>query len=200
MSAPLDRERYVQMTSDRLHDRFLERPAFLDLDFIRSEMKKLDSRIEVQLALEQPWAMIMNRLGEPTEYADAIYAKHLLSPEVAAKAPRSSLVVTVLKILFVIAPVNFIFAIGPLFIGVLIFVLGWIASAILVIGPLMFLVRFALVRVAEIGSAEVLFLIALFALGQLFALFMMIVSRAIFAAVWAWLGWNINFLRAEPRS
>ena len=199
MIESLDRERYLRKTSDRLHDRFLERPAFLDLDFIRHEIKKLDSQIDEQLASGLTWPTVMNRLGDPSEYADAIYAQRLLSPQVGSQAPRSSVLLTVLKVLFVVAPVNFIFAIGPLLLGLLILILGWVASAVVVVGPLMMLLHFALIKAAAVGAAEVLFLIAVFAFGQLAALFMMLVSRVIFCAVWTWLGWNIAFLRAEPR-
>ncbi len=199
MSEPLDRERYLRKTSDRLHDRFLERPVFLDLEVIRVEIKKLDAQIGQRLASGQTWPTVMNRLGDPSEYADAIYAQTLLSPQLALKAGRTEILIIVLKVFFVVAPVNFIFAIGPLLIGLLLLVFGWVGAALFVVGPVVVIIQLALVKAVATGAAEVLFLIALFAFGQLAALFMISASRLIFRAVWAWLDWNIRFLRAEPR-
>jgi hypothetical protein len=100
--------------------------------------------------------------------------------------------------LFVVAPVNFIFAIGPLLVGFLLFMTGWIASAAVVLIPLGLLVHFAWISFVGIGAADVLLLLAVFALGQLAALSMVSISRLMARAVWAWLNWNISFLRAEP--
>ena len=136
-----DRERFLKKMSDRLHDRFLERPAFLDLEFIRAEIKKLDSQIDEYLANGLTWDAARSRLGDPVEYADAVFASRLLSP--AVQGSRPSIFVTVLKILFVIAPINFLVAIGPLLIGLIVLILGWIASVFAVIGPVVLLVHFA---------------------------------------------------------
>lgn len=193
-----DRERYLRKMSDRLHDRFLERPAFLDLEFIRAEIKKLDAQIDEFLANGLTWIAVRNRLGDPTEYADAVFASRLLSPEIDSRGKRPSVLVTVLKILFVIAPVNFLVAVGPLLVGLIVLIVGWILAAVVVVAPVLFLVHFALQSLHGIGVAEICLLVAIFAFGQLLALFMMIISRLLFWAVWSWLGWNISFLRAEP--
>jgi|GEM_PF-5219580 len=194
-----DRERYLRKMSDRLHDRFLERPAFLDLDFIRAEIKKLDSQIDEFLANGQAWPAIRSRLGDPAEYADTVFASRLLSPEVEKQGARPHVLVTVLKILFVIAPINFFVAVGPLLVSFLVLLAGWIVAAIVVVVPILLLVRFAIEAMPGIGASEVALLIAIFAFGQLMALVMMLVSRLLFWCIWTWLGWNIAFLRAEPR-
>ena len=193
-----DRERYLRKMSDRLHDRFLERPAFLDLEFIRAEIKKLDAQIDEFLANGMAWVAVRNRLGDPAEYADAVFASRLLSPEIDSRGTRPSVLVTVLKILFVIAPVNFLVAVGPLLVGLVVLIVGWILAVVVVVAPILFLVHFALESLHGVGIAEICLLVAVFALGQLLALFMMIVSRLLFWAVWSSLGWNIAFLRAEP--
>jgi uncharacterized membrane protein len=196
-----DRERYLRKMSDRLHDRFLEKPAFLDLEFIRSEIKKLDSQIDTFLVNGLSWERVRGRLGDPAEYADAVFASRLLSPEVNTQGSRPGVLATVLKILFVVAPVNFLVAVGPLLLGLIVLVLGWLASALVIVVPSLLLARFAFDSAPSsgIGLAEVFLLIGAFAFGWLLALFMMIVSRLLFWAVWTWLGWNIAFLRAEPR-
>lgn len=194
-----DRERYLRKMSDRLHDRFLEKPAFLDLEFIRSEIKKLDSQIDAFLASGLSWERVRARLGDPSEYADAVFASRLLSPEVNTQGSRPGVLATVLKILFIVAPVNFLVAVGPLLLGLIVLVLGWLASALVVVVPSLLLARFAFDSLRGIGLAEIFLLIGVFAFGWLLALFMMIVSRLLFWAVWTWLGWNIAFLRAEPR-
>lgn len=195
MSEPLDRERYVRKMSDRLHDRFLERPAFLDLDFIRAEVKKLDSQIDAWMTDGQSWSTISSRLGDPSEYADALFASRLLSPSV--HAPRTSVLGIVLKILLVVAPVNFIFAIGPLLVGLVLLFAGWVISLCGVIAPLVLGGHFVIA--GGVHAADYLFLLAVASLGALAALLMLIVSRLMVWAVWTWLGWNIAFLRAEPR-
>jgi hypothetical protein len=197
-----DRETYLRTMSDRLHDRFLERPAFLDLEFIRLEVKRLDSQIDTFVTAGQGWPVIRNRIGDPVDYADAIFAQRLLSPTVAGQAARPSILVTVLKVLFVVAPVNFIFAIGPLVIAFVVLVSGWLFATAVVIAPLGFIVHFyASVdrsSLPSIGLSEILFLISVFAFGQMIILFMLLISRLIGSLVWSWLGWNLAFLRAEP--
>ena len=194
-----DRERYLRKMSDRLHDRFLERPAFLDLAFIRTEIKKLDSQIDELLAGGLTWERARTRLGDPAEYADAVFASRLLSPAIDTSGARPSILMTVLKVLFVVAPVNFLMAIGPLLLGLLILVIGWVVSAVVVVAPILILIQFAIAAFKNIGAAEIFLLIAIFSFGQLLALLMMLISRFLFRVVWAWLGWNIKFLRSEPR-
>jgi uncharacterized membrane protein len=194
-----DRERYLRKMSDRLHDRFLERPAYLDLGFIRGEINKLDSQIDDLLASGLTWERARGRLGDPAEYADAVFASRLLSPALKTEGVRPSILMTVLKVLFVIAPVNFLVAVGPLLIASSIVIIGWAASAAIVVGPVLILVHFALTSLNGVGLADVFLLIAIFAIGQLMALLMIVISRIVARAVWVWLRWNIAFLRSEPR-
>lgn len=198
MSELLDRERYLRKTSDRLHDRFLEQPAFHDLDVIRSEIKKLEMQIEESMASGLSWSVVMNRLGEPTEYADAVYAQILLGPGRFAKVSQPSVLLTVLKILLITAPINFLFALGPLIFSSLMLVIGWVVSVIVILAPLLVGVDLAITKPVSLGLAEILFLIAAFSLGSLVALAMIGVSRFVFWMIWKWLGWNIAFLRSGP--
>lgn len=192
-----DRERYLRKMSDRLHDRFLEKPAFLDLEFIRREIKKLDSRIDEFLASDQTWPMVRDRLGDPVEYADAVFASRLLSGTREGRAGGSSVMWTVLKILFVIAPVNFLVAIGPLLLGGSLLLVGWLIGLVAAVAPVLVFIFFVLNSFGSVGVAEVALLFSLLAFGQLLALAMVALSRLFFSVVWSWLNWNVKFLRAE---
>jgi uncharacterized membrane protein len=138
-------------------------------------------------------------LGDPAEYADSVFATRLLSADVQGRASKPNVLMTVLKILFVIAPVNFLIAIGPLLVGLIVLLIGWIVGAVILVSPLFLLGRFAYEKPSGIGVADIFLLIAVFALGQILMLAMLFLSRLLSKTVWAWLSWNVAFLRAEPR-
>lgn len=78
-------ERFIRKMSDRLHDRFLERPAGLDLDFITSQTAELTRRIEAELDQGRELPKILSALGEPADYADRVFD---LGPAREATASR----------------------------------------------------------------------------------------------------------------
>lgn len=191
-----EKERYLRSMSDRLHDRFLERPAFLDLDFIRSEIKKLEATLDAHLAKDLPWPSVVDRVGDPQDYADAVFASRLLSPDASLGKQKASIAVVVLKILFIVAPVNFLMAAGPLLFTLIIALAGWILAFIAFIGPL----AISLHARRDLGFSDLAFLVAASSLGLVSLLIMLRVTRVSAKIIWAWLGWNIAFLRGESRA
>ena len=80
MQVDANRDRYLKTLSDRLHDRFLERPALLDLGFIRQQLQKVESLIAIELAKGLDAKSVYRSLGEPNDYADKLYAQFLAGP------------------------------------------------------------------------------------------------------------------------
>ena len=80
MQVDAECERYLKILRDRLYDRFLERPALLDLGFINLQVKKVDELIASELAEGRGLQSIYRMLGEPSDYANQLYAQFLAGP------------------------------------------------------------------------------------------------------------------------
>lgn len=77
MQVDADRERYLKQLENRLYDRFLERPALLDLKFIRLQIENVDSLIAAELAKGREPLEVLRSMGEPKDYANQLYERFL---------------------------------------------------------------------------------------------------------------------------
>jgi uncharacterized membrane protein len=157
------------------------------------------------LASGKSEAAAAESLGEPRTLAAGYLAQSALreAPEKGASLSSGSMILfRAMKALFIIAPMNFIFALGPFVLLVVFLIVGWAVSAALAF--LAFVGSGLFVTSGGIGSlglwtgfSVMFFGLATCAAGVLLLLIMFKATEAGLRAVWAWVRFNINFIMAD---
>jgi uncharacterized membrane protein len=121
---------------------------------------------------------------------------------------RSSLLLKILFIFFVLAPINFLILLGPFLVASILIFVGWVVPiaiasfSISLIGALLF--STSKLALGFLLSGSILFaFLGVLGISVLMGLIMLVVSRLFIQLISQYVKWNINFVtepQTEPQS
>ncbi len=166
---------------------------------IEEIIRRTDEAFRSGTKAEKLEGEIAESLGPARQLAEGYVARSLLKNEASESSISAGSLVLfrVMRVVFILAPLNFLMMLGPFLVLVAIIFGGWISSIGLTVMAFLACAQTAAMSAlmsGPLGFSIIFFCLGCLAIGILLGLGMMKLTSLFYRLIWNWIRWNINFV------